>query len=181
MPLEKRTWDPRTLPRIPVRVDRVGPAGPIVAILFTLFGMWLFNLHPDLVAFVYSLKDGWSHLMQVPLLTSDGLAAYLPLWNIGWVATLVLHSFLLARGRWQFGTRIAHAALRLFSIGVLAYMIAGPALISSGVFQNLPDLAVVRTMLLSGIDWFFAFLIVVTSIDAVKSVVLAVKGRVPQI
>jgi hypothetical protein len=181
VPLDKKEWNPKDLPRIPVRVDRVGPAGPIVAILFTLFGMWLFNLHPDLVAFVYTLNDGWSHLMQVPMLTSDGLAAYLPLWNVGWIATLVLQSFLLARGRWQFGTRIAQAALQFFNIGVLAYMIAGPALVSPDVFRNLPELAVVRDMFLSGLDWLFGFVIVVTFIDAVKSVVLAVKGRVPQV
>jgi len=180
IPLEKSEWNPKDLPRVPVREDRVGPVGPIVAIVFTLFAMWLFNLHPELVAFMYSLNEGWSNLVQIPVLSTAALSAYLPLWNVGWIAGLILQSFLLAKGRWQFGTRIAHAATQLFSIGVFAYMMAGPVLFNPGVFQNLPDLEVLNTWFLSSYRWFFVFLIVVTFIDAVKSVVLAVKGRVPK-
>ncbi len=180
MPLETKEWNPKDLPRIPVRVDRVGPVGPIVAILFTLFGMWLFNLHPELVAFVFTLNEGTAHLQWIPLLSTVGLAAYLPLWNIGWVATLILQSFLLAKGRWQFGTRIAHAALQFFSIGVFGYMMAGPSILDPNAFVSEPVLEVLNTVFGMQFRWIFAVLIVVTFIDAVKSIVLAVKGRVPQ-
>ena len=59
-------------------------------------------------------------------------------------------------------------------------MMAGPSILDPNAFVSEPVLEVLNTVFGMQFRWIFAVLIVVTFIDAVKSIVLAVKGRVPQ-
>ncbi len=173
--LEQKIWDPKDLPRVPVRVDRVGPVGPVVAMVFTLFAMWLFNLHPELIMVFRSLGEDVHWIDGIPALNPAALAAYLPLWNIGWIAGLALQAVLFGRGRWELGSRIAHIALQVFNIGVFGFMMGGPALLRPEVFAGWPEVAVLNDMVAGSFRWLFLILIVVTAIDVIKNLVLVVR------
>lgn len=170
-------WKPRDLPNIPVREDRPGKAGPIVAICFTLLGLLVFNFYPQLIAYVPSLNPG-TEIVFLPLLSEEALAAYLPFWNVGMVLTLVLQSVLLARGRWEPGTRVAYIVQQLFAIGVLGYMMNGPALVSlEGSVFPAEASEILKNLFLMQFRWVFVILIVLTAIDIVKTAVLAIRSH----
>jgi hypothetical protein len=174
--LRQQKWSPQELPQIPGKADLVGKAGPIVTICFTLLGLALFNLNPDWLAFTPSLNPG-SDFTFIPLLAKDALAAYLPLWNIGWVITLVIQIILLQRGRWELGTRIAYILQQFFSIGVLVYMMVGPSLIAGDEFLKSLHLESLAWWFTAQFRWTFAIIIAVIFFDAMKTAWLAIRSR----
>ena len=178
--LKQRAWNPADLPQVPIRTDRVGRVGPLFAICFTLLALGILNFHPEWIAFVHTLNPG-ADIVYLPILEPAAVAAYLPLWNIGLVSGLVVQCFLLQSGRWNLGTRLAEIGRQLFSIGVLAYMMVGPALLASDFLSNIPDpdpdLAELNGLFATNFRWLFGLLIFFVVIDIVKTAVQAVRSK----
>jgi hypothetical protein len=174
--LRQQKWSPQDLPQIPGKADRIGKAGPIAAICFTLLGLAFFNLSPEWLAFTPSLNLG-SDFVFIPLLANEALAAYLPFWNIGWIIILVIQTILLQRGRWELGTRVAYIVQQFYSIGVLAYMMAGPSLIVGDAITTTLDLELLVPLFTMQFRWIFAIIIVVIFYDALKTAWLAIRSR----
>jgi hypothetical protein len=177
--LKQRDWNPADLPQVPIRTDRVGRVGPLFAICFTLLALGILNFHPEWIVFVHTLNPG-ADIVYIPVLAPAALAAYLPLWNVGLVSGLVVQFLLLQSGRWNLGTRLGEIGRQLFSIGVLAYMMVGPALLAPDVFSDfpeLPDLAELNGLFTMNFRWVFGLLIFFVVVDIVKTAVQAVRSK----
>lgn len=124
-PGEKEPWDPASLLRPPA-ADTVKPWEPVVAIVFLLLAIILFNAASDLIAFYVHDGEDWT---ATPILT-DAFFRWLPLMNIGWVAGIVLNIVLLRTGRWTPATRVASIAISILQLVILVLLITGPDIIA---------------------------------------------------
>ena len=174
------SWDPLKLPPIPNRKDEYKPAESIVAIVFIIIGMAVFNLFPGIVAgYATNGPEGWQTFQ---LFSPEALAAYLPLWNAGWALTLALHVTLLSQGRRSFGTNIAEVALQLYSIGVLLFMLVGPSLLSAQIMQifdkvSSETMGFMHSFLYLQFRWVFLIAILGTFVGMIKNIVRIVSAK----
>ncbi len=123
-------WDPRRLP--PANRQRVGMGGSVAAICFTLLGLAAFNLLLDSVASYYHDGAGWQ---VISLLNTEAIVVFRPYLNALWIALLVHHSLLLARGSWSAGSRKRAITLGCASIAVMGFML-GPPLVDPAAFPE---------------------------------------------
>lgn len=169
-------WSPEKLPPVPKHKGDWKTADSVVAAIFTVVALIVFNSFPSVIAF-YNLSSG--HGQAVQILSNEALAAYLPLWNIGWICSLALHMVLLARRRWELGTNLAHVILQLFGAAVAVVMLTGPALLNPqmaelGVSQGLASAMV---MLNLQFRWIFAIVIIACLAEAGKGIYRIVRNK----
>ena len=124
-------WDPRSLPPIE-DPDRIERGGLIVASVFLVIALLVFNLFPEWIGFGFARSggDGALRWETNPLLAPVFFSAYLPWLNVLWFAQLALNVVLLRQGRWQLATRIVDLALSAGGIVLIGAMLTGPSLIS---------------------------------------------------
>ena len=166
-------WDPKALQPVPKHNNPWKPADSIAAIVFTLIAMVLFNGIPELFG-IYSMGEAGQLVIQ-PVISSQALQAYLPLWNIGWALSLALHAVLLAQGRWRMGTHLASIALKLYDIVVVIVMMTGPALLNTSITIGGND--VVMKIVQAQFRWIFLIIIIVSVVEIGKTVYRIVKDR----
>lgn len=122
---EAEDWTPAELEAEP-DPDQVSRGEMIFEILFTVLGLALFNLYPNLVGFGM-LKDGaW---VYIPVL-SEAFFRYLPWINLLGGAQILLDLYLLRQGAWGTATRLFNLALEVGGIALAAIMLVGPSLVS---------------------------------------------------
>lgn len=167
-------WDPEKLPQKIMDKDRVSLPGLITSCVFILIALAIFNLG--------DFSTGILHRGEVDiflLVNPDAIDRYLPYWNGLWVATLILNLLLIFHRAWSWPSRLLQMAIWVFSIGVLALMIAGPEMVSAAQFNTLEmDEAAAAT--LSGLlgkilDMAFLVGIIGTVADMIKSIYKALK------
>ncbi|MFO7636605.1 MAG: hypothetical protein R6W96_04790 [Clostridia bacterium] len=112
---EKKAFDPTRLPPVGARKDRIKPVEPIIGLVFIIAALVVFNTY---------FKRG-------DIISREALEAYLPLWNIAWVAAMVIHVLQLIRGRWTAGLHAMEALSDGFGIYIVVTMINGPFLLST--------------------------------------------------
>lgn len=166
-------WDPKALPPVPKNKNVWKPADSIVAIVFIVIALILFNAMPDLIA-VYS-QDSSGEFTRYPVLAAQALDAYLPLWNIGWALSLALHALVLVQGRWQLGTHLGNIALKIYDVAVVIVMMAGPALLNTGMMIGGNDM--VMRIVQAQFKWIFVIIIVASVAEAGKIVYRIIKER----
>ena len=115
VPRPGEEWDPRALPDVDARSE-VKRSGIIVDIAFDLLLLVLVLVFPTRLGVVVT--------PGTPVLTDPVILRYIPLIVAALLAGLVVNIVLLWRGRWQLSTRLAKLAANLFSIFVLAVLIA---------------------------------------------------------
>lgn len=123
-------WEPRSLPPIedPERIER---GGLIVASVFLVIGLLVFNLFPDWIGSSFARSsDGTLAWKANPLLATAFFTMYLPWLNLLWLVQLALNVVLLRQGRWQLATRIVDLLLAVGSIVLIGQMLTGPSLVS---------------------------------------------------
>lgn len=169
-------WSPVKLPPVPKNKSDWKPAESIVASIFIVVALIVFNGFPSIIAF-YSQLGG--HLQSVQILSNEALAAYLPLWNIGWVCSLALHMALLARRRWELGTNLAHVVLQLFGAAVAVVMMTGPALLNPQIaeYWAAPGMSSVVTMLNAQFHWIFVIVIIACLAEAGKGIYRIIRSK----
>ncbi len=129
--LEKETaeeWDPSELEVEPDPAV-IKPSEPIFAVLFTVIGLVILNLYPDLIGVGYVEGGRW---VTTPVL-SDAFFRYLPWINLLGALQIAMNVVLLRLGRWTMPARIADTALEIGSIILAVTMLAGPALVDISV------------------------------------------------
>lgn len=143
-PVEEATWDPRDLPQIedPDRLDRNDLLFEIVVLVAALviFNM-LLRWQGPLIAF----HDGSITVMGR---FTPAMLALVPWINGLWIAELALNLFVLARGRWNPGTRLLDIGINLASLILLAAILRLPAIV------DIPGLSTVIKIILV-IVWVF--------------------------
>jgi hypothetical protein len=123
-------WEPRSLPPIedPERIER---GGLIVASVFLVIALLVFNLFPDWIGSSFARSsDGTLAWKANPLLATAFFTMYLPWLNLLWLVQLALNVVLLRQGRWQLATRIVDLLLAVGSSVLIGQMLTGPSLIS---------------------------------------------------
>jgi hypothetical protein len=121
---EEEEWDPARLAREPGPDDvRVGES--IAAIIFTVIGLIIFNLYPDVIG-LYFNSNG--EKIFVPILT-DAFFTYLPWINLLGVLQIIFNFYLVRRRTWTVFTRVCNIALELGSIALAVVMLNGSALV----------------------------------------------------
>ncbi len=121
---QEEEWDPAELEAEPDPTV-VQPAEPIFTVLFTVIGLVILNVYPDLVGIGFVQDGRW---VTVPAL-SEAFFHYLPWINLLGVLQIALNAVLLRLGRWITATRIADVAVDIGGVILAVSMLAGPALI----------------------------------------------------
>jgi len=120
----EKEWDPAELLRKP-DTDRIPLSSPIIAIIFTLAALVIFNIFPNVVAIGF-VKDGeWVILASM----SDAFFRVMPFINTMWVLLIAFHAVCLFQRRWRPATRWAFVALQLFGVAITAVLLAGPDIV----------------------------------------------------
>jgi len=106
--------------------DLAKRGGLIFEILFTMLGLVLFNLYPNLVGFAMVKDSTW---VYIPAL-SEAFFRYLPWINLLGTLQIVLAVYLLRQGFWQTSTRLFNMAVEVAGIVLACFMLVGPSLVS---------------------------------------------------
>jgi hypothetical protein len=130
---EKEGWDPAVLIREP-EPQEVKIWEPILAIVFTLFVIYIFNFNQQWLNLNYYLKGIWvvgfgdlvpGKLGSIPLF-SEAFFHWLPLMNMAWIAEIFLNGMLLRSGRWTISTRLFSIGVKTLQIVINLVLLAGP-------------------------------------------------------
>lgn len=130
---EKDGWDPAVLIKEP-EPQEVKIWEPILAIVFTLFVIYIFNFHQQWLNLNYYLKGIWvvgfgdlipGKLGSIPLF-SEAFFRWLPLMNITWIMEILLNGFLLRFGRWNIFTRLSSIGIKILQIVINLLLLSGP-------------------------------------------------------
>jgi hypothetical protein len=121
---DEKEFDPRKLKAEP-DADRISIADPVLGVVFTVAFMLVLNVYPHWIG-IFSLVDGrW---VGVPALT-EAFFRYLPFINLLLVADIVRYALMLQQGRWTEGLRWLAVGQKIATVGLLAWMLSGPAVI----------------------------------------------------
>lgn len=178
----KEPWDPKTLPPESGLREWGSRGKSAVTIIFTVLLMTFFNLSPNIG--IYSASGGeWSF---IPVIAPEALAAYLSLWNVVWVLTLVHHSILLVKREWHLSSRILDLVVGMANVVVLIIMSTAVSLIDVRSILSQLDVETVADLarLANMVDWNLrvGFLIAATIVaaeTAVKAYRLVMSQRQP--
>lgn len=121
---EEEKWDPADLAKEP-NPDEVKVSDAIAAIIFTMIGLVVFNLYPDVVGLFFGTDGEWTF---VPIL-SDAFFTYLPWINLLGVLQIVFNLYQLQQRRWTTFTRLCNIVIEAGTIALAIAMLRGPSLI----------------------------------------------------
>lgn len=127
-------WNPRDLPALPEKKNQLKRSEPIIAIIFLILLIILFNFFPDFIVWGF-YSDTESVL--VPILNKEVLTQYLPWLNLIWAASLVFQIILLIKNQWTTLLRILRIGLDWTGLAIFLWIVSNPNLFSSqgGLFQ----------------------------------------------
>jgi len=163
-------WDPAELQAEP-DPQFVKPAEPIFSIIFTVIGLIVLNLYPNLIGVGFVQDGRW---VSVPML-SDAFFRYLPWINLLAILNIGLNVVLLRTARWSLATRIADILFEIGGIILAGFMLAGPSIVelSAGKLAGTP-LAPASTALVPVFGIMpiivLVILIVVSTIEVAKEI-----------
>lgn len=120
----EKEWDPAELLNKP-DVDKIPLSSPIIAIIFTLAALMVFNIFPQFVAIRFVENGEWVTLASL----SDAFFRVMPLIDTMWVLLIAFHVVCLYLRRWRPSIRWAFVALQLFGIAITAVLLAGPDIV----------------------------------------------------
>lgn len=125
--LEKETaeeWNPADLAKEP-DPDEIKMSDAIATIIFTVAGLAIFNLYPDVIGLFFNTDGEWTF---IPML-SKAFFTYLPWINLIGVAQIIFNLYQLRQRVWTTFTRLCNIALEVSSIVLAIAMLRGPSLI----------------------------------------------------
>lgn len=172
-------WDPRDLPHLE-DVETINRGGMVAEITFSLIFIAILLFLPDYIGVVIS--PGMEVILN-PVIISQ-----IPLLILALLVSIGVDVFLLWRGRWDTGTRLAKIAANLFGIYVLLVLITGHNawLVEQGAsqflsfFEMLPQISEAggtqaAIIGMHGFRLAFIIALIVTSIETVKMVYQLIK------
>jgi len=167
----EKEWDPAILMKEP-EPDDVKIWEPVLAIVFTVIVLAIFNFNRDLIGFHFFTDGKWTSL---PALT-DAFYRWMPWINITWIAEIVLNGILLRTTRWDSATRWFSIAIKLVQIVIGYFLITGPSIVAfspqtlqaTGIF-NSDTARILGTMAQQGARSIIALIIFLEGVDLVKT------------
>lgn len=125
--LEKETaeeWNPADLAKEP-DPDEVKMSDAIATIIFTLIGLAIFNLYPNVIGLFFNTDGEWTF---IPML-SKAFFTYLPWINLIGVAQIVFNLYQLRQRVWTTFSRLFNIVIEVSLIALAIVMLSGPSLI----------------------------------------------------
>ena len=117
-------WDPAELAK-ESDPDEVKTSEAIATIIFTVAGLFLLNLYPDIIG-IHFMSDGeWNF---IPIL-SDAFFSYMPWINLLGGLQIAFNLYQLRQKAWTFYTRLANIIIEVGAVGLAVVMLSGPSLI----------------------------------------------------
>jgi hypothetical protein len=124
---EEEKWNPADLAKEP-DPDEVKMSDAIATIIFTVIGLAILNLYPNVIG-IFSNTDGeWTF---IPIL-SKAFFTYLPWINLLGVAQIVFNLYQLRQRVWTTFTRLCNIVIEVSTIALAIAMLRGPSLIDLG-------------------------------------------------
>ena len=170
-------WNPADLAKEPDS-DEVKMSEAIAAIIFTVAGLVIFNLYPNVVGLAFNTDGVWTF---IPIL-SDAFFTYLPWINLLGVLQIVFNLYQLRQRVWTTATRLGRIALEICTISLAVAMLKGPSLIDVGIekFAGTPlaGAADVFTKMFGFLpDVVLSIIIIVSIVEVVQSIYRLVRNR----
>ncbi|NWG08203.1 MAG: hypothetical protein HXY35_16120 [Chloroflexi bacterium] len=178
---EIKDWDPKELQAEP-DPDQIKRADAIATIIFTVLGLVVLNLYPNLFVIGFSNDGNWS---TIPILT-DVFFRFLPWINVMGLIQIAFNVFLLGQRDWKPITRILDIMIDLAGM-VLAiiilrtpgvFAISSESLRALGITEAADTLArlfsVVPTIII-------VIVVIATSVEVIKNLIqlLNVRAKSP--
>lgn len=128
-------WSPADLAKEP-DPDEVKMSEAIATIIFTLIGLAIFNLYPNVVGLAFNTDGVWTF---IPIL-SKAFFTYLPWINLLGVLQIVFNAYQLRQRTWTLFTRLCNIVIEVGTIALAIVMLSGPSLIdlSAGKLAGTP-------------------------------------------
>ena len=175
---EVRDWDPAELMSEPDPAQ-TSIAEFIVAIIFTVLGLVILNLYPNLIAISFFNENGeWT---SIPIFTKIFFGFLLWI-NLQGVLQIVFNAFMLSQREWKPATRLTGLA-----VDVLGAILAVVILTTPGIFavtpeklaaMNIPEAANILAQIFNFLPKIIvAIVVIATSVKAVQTVIQIFKGK----
>jgi len=127
------SFDPKDLPAVPQKKDRISPADPIVAMIFTLIAMVAAFYVPRFVG-IYWI--GMSSDDMIPLFNESVYRMYLPFIILVLAIGLIREIAKLVAGRWTIPLSIGHLLIGIPSVVLTIVMFRNPDLFNPECFKQ---------------------------------------------
>lgn len=124
----KEEWDPADLAKEP-DPDEVKTAEAIFTIIFTVAGLAIFNLYPNVVGLFFNTDGEWTF---IPML-SKAFFSYLPWINLLGIMQITFHLYQLRQGVWTTFARLFNIFIEVGTIVLAVAMLNGPSLVDLSV------------------------------------------------
>ena len=178
--IEKETkaeWDPADLAKEP-DPDEVKISEAIATIIFTVAGLIIFNLYPNVVGIFFNTDGEWTF---IPAL-SDAFFTYLPWINLLGVLQIVFNLYQLRQRVWTLFTRLGNMVIEVGTIILAIAMLSGPSLLdlSAEKLAGTPiaEAAEVLTKVMSFVPGMvLVIVIVIASIEVAQTFYRLLKSR----
>jgi len=174
---EARDWDPAELTLEPDPAQ-TKTADFIVPIIFTVLGLVVLNLYPDLISIHFNRNGAWT---SIPVLT-DAFFRFLSWINIMGILGIGFNAFMLGQTGWKPATRILDVIVDVAGTVLTVVILTTPGIISvtseTLTAMGITDAADILTQLLSFVPWIIVtIVVVVTIIKVVQTSIGLFKGR----
>jgi len=128
-------WNPADLAKEP-DPDEVKMSEAIATIIFTVAGLVIFNLYPNVVGLAFNTDGVWTF---IPIL-SKAFFTYLPWINLLGVLQIIFNLYQLRQRIWTTFTRLCNLVIEVSTIALAIAMLKGPSLIdlSAAKFAGTP-------------------------------------------
>ena len=175
---EAEAWDPAKLAKEP-DPDKVKSGEQIASIIFLVLFLILFNIYPQVIGFGVFAENDW---VFIPGMLSDAFFSYLPWINLLLLIEIGNALYLLRKGYWSVGTRIANIIINLAGIALAVVMLRGPALVDVSTEQLAgTPLADSAEVLVWAANWIptlvLSIVIIVSAIEVGEMIYYLVKRR----
>ena len=174
---EAEDWDPAELTLEP-DPDQIKRADFIATIVFTVLGLVILNLYPDVIAIHTNTNGVWT---STPILT-DAFFSFLPWINLMGIVQIGFSAFMLTQSEWKPITRILSMLVDVAGAVLAVVILTTPDIFSFsaetwGMVED-PEAAKFLTQFFEFIPKMIAIIIVVaTIVKVVQTTMALVKGR----
>lgn len=127
--INKKEWDPKTLPKCVREHNQVKYTEKIVSICFIVLFLILFNIG----IYFNAIPETWESFF---IFRIDVLLEYLPFWNILLVASLVLNLVLIKKGRWDITTHTIDLLISLGNVIIFVLFFTTPDIIDLSFLEK---------------------------------------------
>lgn len=174
---ENKDWDPAelTLEPDPAQIKRTDL---IVTIVFTVLGLVILNLYPDVIAIHMNTNGVWT---STPIFT-DAFFSFLPWINLMGIVQIGFSAFMLTQNEWKPLTRILSLLVDVAGAALAVAILTTPDIFSFtaetwGMVED-PKAAKFLTQFFEFIPKMIAVIIVVaTIVKVVQTTMTLIKGR----